>query len=161
MLRWHVDTQLETEAQRQSELLFPSIDGGFRAGTVLGKPFATVSEEMGFVFAPRGMRRTFNDLARAAEVKDVVSRSISGHTTEAMQRHYSTVRGEEQRQGIARVVDLMTVRARRENAASATASNEVPLGTKSSSENVHSAVPSGTSGGTRGASGGTRSRKAG
>jgi integrase len=131
VLRWHVDTQLETEAPRESELLFPSIEGGFRAGTVLGKPFAAVSEEMGlgFVFTPRGMRRTFNDLARAAEVKDVVTRSISGHTTEAMQRHYSTVRGEEQRQGIARTGP--------------------------------SAVPSGTSAGTRRASGGTRSRKAG
>ena len=28
-LRWHVDTQLETDAQRESELLFPSHEGGF------------------------------------------------------------------------------------------------------------------------------------
>jgi len=30
-------------------------------------------------------------VARAAEVKDVVTRAISGHATETMQRHYSTV----------------------------------------------------------------------
>jgi hypothetical protein len=60
---------------------------------------------------PRGMRRTFQDLARAAEVKDVVTRAISGHVTEEMQRHYSTVRPEEVRSGIARVVSLAQARA--------------------------------------------------
>jgi hypothetical protein len=40
------------------------------------------------------MRRTFQDLARAAEVRDIVTRSASGHSTEAMQRHYSTVSGQ-------------------------------------------------------------------
>src|SRR5262245_32825278 len=29
---------------------------------------------------PRAMRRTFQDLARAAEVQDIVTRSISGHS---------------------------------------------------------------------------------
>jgi hypothetical protein len=89
----------------------------------------------------RAARCTFNDLARAAKVKDVVTRSISGHTTEAMQRHYSTVRGEQQRQGIARVVDVMTVRARRGSAPSDNASSEVPLGPSSGSETGPSSVP--------------------
>jgi hypothetical protein len=43
--------------------------------------------------------RTFQDLCRAVEVGDVVTRSISGHATEAMQRHYSTASLEEQRRG--------------------------------------------------------------
>jgi hypothetical protein len=64
--------------------------------------------KLGFTFTPRGMRRTFNDLARAASMEAIVTRSISGHLTEQMQNHYSTVRGPEQRAGIARVVDLMT-----------------------------------------------------
>jgi hypothetical protein len=59
------------------------------------------------------MRRTFNDLARAAEVQDLVTRSISGHSTERMQHHYSTVRGDEQQEGLGKVVDLMTKRAER------------------------------------------------
>lgn len=77
------------------------------------RPFAEVSEEMelGYVFTQRGMRRTFNDLARAAEVQDLVTRSISGHATERMQHHYSTVRGEEQEQGLGKVVSLMMKRA--------------------------------------------------
>lgn len=52
------------------------------------------------------MRRTFQDLARAAHVTDVVTRAVSGHVTEAMQRHYSTVNAEEMRQSLARVVSL-------------------------------------------------------
>ena len=44
------------------------------------------------------MRRTFQDLARAAEVKDLVTRAISGHATETMQHHYSTVAAEEKKQ---------------------------------------------------------------
>lgn len=41
------------------------------------------------------LRRTFNDLARAAQVNDLVTRSISGHLSERMQAHYSTVNGGE------------------------------------------------------------------
>jgi hypothetical protein len=50
------------------------------------------------------MRRKFNDLARAARVEAIVTRSISGHLTERMQHQYSTVRPDEQRQSIARVI---------------------------------------------------------
>ena len=52
------------------------------------------------------MRRTFQDLARAAEVRDIVTRAVSGHATEEMQRHYSTVHQHEIRDGIARIVSL-------------------------------------------------------
>ena len=50
------------------------------------------------------MRRTFQDLARAAEIRDVVTRSISGHATEEMQRRYSTVSPVEQQKSLARVM---------------------------------------------------------
>lgn len=92
VLRWHVEEQLKTGAQRDSELLFPSLDGGFRSPSVLNKPFAEVSDKMGlgYAFTQRGMRRTFNDLARAAEVQDLVTRSISGHLTERMQHRKSS-----------------------------------------------------------------------
>src|SRR5690606_30816752 len=108
VLRWHVRTQLVTPEQQESELLFPSITGGFRAPTVLNKPFSEVSDAigLGYRFTQKGMRRTFNDLARAAKVEALVTRSISGHLTERMQHHYSTVRPEEQRASIARVTAL-------------------------------------------------------
>jgi hypothetical protein len=45
VLRWHVATQLAPE-QADSDLLFPSITGGFRAACVLNKPFDDVSERL-------------------------------------------------------------------------------------------------------------------
>jgi integrase len=107
-LRWHVDTQLRRPEQKASDLLFPSEVGGFRARSVLDKPFNAVAKEMklGFRFTARGMRRTFQDMARLARLESIVTRSISGHATEAMQQHYSTVQSTEQREGIAQVIQL-------------------------------------------------------
>jgi hypothetical protein len=56
------------------------------------------------------MRRTFQELARAAGVADVVPRAISGHATEAMQRRYSTARSHEVEDDLARVIDIATAR---------------------------------------------------
>jgi integrase len=115
VLQWHVDTQLHTPEQQESDLLFPAIDGGFRSTSVLQKPFAEVAREVGLTkhVTPRALRRTFNDLARAAQVQDIVTRSISGHLTEQMQEHYSTVSGEEQRRALAKVIDLTRFQAAR------------------------------------------------
>jgi integrase len=38
-----------------------------------------------------GLRRTFNDLTRRAGVDGVVLKSLTGHVTEKMRTHYSTV----------------------------------------------------------------------
>jgi integrase len=120
VLRWHLETQLTTLEQRDSELLFPSVNGGFRSPSVLNKPFSDVVEEMGLGrrFTQRGLRRTFNDLARAARVDALVTRSISGHLTESMQHHYSTVNADEQRQGIAKVIEMTRARTKRQAEAS-------------------------------------------
>jgi hypothetical protein len=109
VLGWHVETQLRSPAQRASDLLFPGVHGGFRARSVLDKPFRAVAQAMGLGkrITPRGMRRTFQDVCRLASVGDLVTRSISGHATESMQRHYSTVALEEQRRGLANVLQLL------------------------------------------------------
>ena len=106
-LRWH-ESQL-TEKQRDSELLFPSRTGGFRSRSVLDKPFKEVSNIIGLrhPVTPKMMRRTFNDLARAVVSNNLVIRSISGHATETMQQHYSTIRGDEQRLAISNVFALV------------------------------------------------------
>jgi hypothetical protein len=52
------------------------------------------------------MRRTFQDLGRAASVHDFVVRAISGHATTSMQEHYSSVSGDEVRTGLAKVIAL-------------------------------------------------------
>jgi integrase len=127
VLRWHVDTQLHPGPQQESDLLFPSELGGFRSRSCLDKPFADVAAAIGLKkhISPRAMRRTFQDLARAAEVRDVVTRSISGHATEEMQRRYSTVSAVEQQTSLARVLRLMDFRrAKRLAAQSGEASGE-------------------------------------
>jgi hypothetical protein len=55
----------------------------------------------------RGLRRTFNDLARTARVEALVTKSISGHITDRMREHYSTVQPTEQRESIGRVLRLV------------------------------------------------------
>ena len=99
-----------TPEQQDSDLLFPAATGGFRSPNVLNKPFAAAVAEMelGYAFTQRGMRRTFNDLARHARVESIVTRSISGHLTERMQDHYSTVASDEQQASVAKVIDLFS-----------------------------------------------------
>jgi integrase len=107
ILKWHAD-RLPKGPMRDSELLFPSETGSYRAPSCLDGPFSEVTAKLEWKkkITPRAMRRTFQDLARTAEVRDVVTRSVSGHSTEAMQRHYSTVSSQEQRDGLAKVIDL-------------------------------------------------------
>ena len=103
-------------SSRRPSFSSPAADGRFRSPSVLKKPFAEVAQELGLTkhVTPRALRRTFNDLARAAQVQDVVTRSISGHLTEGMQRHYSTVSGDEQRRALAKVIDLTKLQAGRD-----------------------------------------------
>lgn len=108
VLRWHVEKQLATAEMKESELLCSAITGGYRSPSVLNKPFEEVGRAIGLSkrFTQRGLRRTFNDLARAAQVEGVVTKSISGHLTERMRERYSTVAPIEQRASIARVIDF-------------------------------------------------------
>jgi len=52
----------------------------------LDKPFKAIATflELGYHLSPRAMRRSVQDLARAASVSDIVTRAISGHHTEPM-----------------------------------------------------------------------------
>jgi integrase len=111
ILRWHVD-HLPEGAEHDSELLFPSIKGGFRAASCLDKPIAAIAKaaEITKHLSPRFMRRTFQDLGRHAQVHDFVVRAISGHATATMQQHYSSVAPDEVRAGLAKVVALAQVR---------------------------------------------------
>ena len=148
VLEWHVRTQLTTPEQEDSDLLFPSVKGSYRSPSVLNKPFADVCEAMGLGrhFSQRGLRRTFNDLARAAEVESVITRSISGHLTEQMQLHYSTVNPDEQRRSIGKVIDLMQVREQRAGGTQNAPSGTQPAATESPPSELSKAA-GGTQGG--------------
>ena len=130
VLRWHIDTQIPEWVQAKSNLLFPSTIGGFRTRSVLDKPFAAVATELklGKHISAKAMRRTYQDLARAAEVKDIVTRSVSGHATEKMQERYSTVAQAEMRSGIAKIISLAGVRAAMEAKEVGRAARRAPRG---------------------------------
>lgn len=108
VLKWHIDSQLSA-VQEGSDLLFPSDVGGFRSNSALKKPFADVGTCLGLSYrvTPRCMRRTYQDLARAAQVSDLVTRSVSGHATQEMAAFYSTVNPEEQRASLTRVLRVI------------------------------------------------------
>jgi hypothetical protein len=74
--------------------------------TDLDRPFRGVGEaiELRKRVTLRAMWRSNQDLARAAEMKDLVTRAISGQATEQMQQHYGTVDQTEMRQGIAKII---------------------------------------------------------
>ncbi|MBK8696934.1 MAG: site-specific integrase [Deltaproteobacteria bacterium] len=128
ILRHHAEA-LPAGPQRESELLFPNPTGSFWGPNALSEPFAKVRAALGITkrLTPRAMRRTFQDFARTAEIRDVITRSISGHATSQMQEHYSTPAEVEQRAGLARVIDLAGVR---EAAATPTAPRGVKRGVK-------------------------------
>src|SRR4051812_16430719 len=66
---------------RESELLFPSTLGGYRAPSCLDKPIREIASaaKIGNALTPHFMRRTSQDLRRAASVQDFVVRAIAGH----------------------------------------------------------------------------------
>jgi integrase len=107
ILRDHASA-LPEGPMRDSDLLFPSTTGGFRAGSCLDKPIVEIAEAAKIKkhLTARFMRRTFQDLGRHAHVHDFVVRAISGHATTAMQERYSSVAGEEVRASLAKVIAL-------------------------------------------------------
>jgi integrase len=115
ILRWHQDRL--TEKRSRCDLLFPPRWGdGLMSASALDKPFQEVTAalkkegKLKKQITPRAMRRTFQDLAREAQVKDIVTRAISGHATEQMQRHYSTVNAREVEESIGKVISLARAR---------------------------------------------------
>jgi hypothetical protein len=77
-------------------------------GTVLDKPFKDVCQHLslGKKVTPKGMRRTFQDLARRAAVDGLVQRTICGHLTEEMTERYSSVAQAEVQAALGKVVSL-------------------------------------------------------
>jgi hypothetical protein len=62
-------------------------------------------------FTSHGFRRTLTDLLRNARVDPVIAAGLTGHETERMRRHYSTVRSSEAVEAGERVARLLQPRA--------------------------------------------------
>jgi integrase len=127
ILREHRMTMLEKQAPGMAEgWMFPSEVGTLRTPGGLWKAWRACLTTAGIShrFTVHGLRRTFNDLARRAGVDAVVTRSLTGHVTERMQEHYSTVALDEKRAALAGVVQLIPGARGAESGAESTPENE-------------------------------------
>ena len=129
--------------------MFPSTVGTYRTPNILDAAWAKCLAEAQIDkrFTIHGLRYTFTDLVRLANVDAVVRRALTGHVTEEMQRHYSTVGLDEKRAAVAGVLRLVPPESDA-NDASATSTSE-----GADTSNPTSPTRSGVSGGVSGAGG--------
>jgi integrase len=110
VLREHRKRMVEKQEKGLAKgWVFPSESGELRKGGCLRKSWggALKAANIGQHFTVHGLRRTFNDLARRAGIDAVVIRSMTGHVTESMREHYSTVGLDEKQSAVANVLRLV------------------------------------------------------
>lgn len=110
VLRWHRHRMLRTQAPGlEKGWMFPSSAGTLRTPSSLQKAWKHCIGAAGIEkrFTVHGLRYTFNDLVRRANVDPIVRRALLGHVTEEMQRHYSNVGLDEKRAAVAGVIGLV------------------------------------------------------
>src|SRR4051812_38182125 len=85
---------------------------GFRSASALDKPFREVGKAINLRkrITPRAMRRTFQDLARNADIETIVRQKICGHATQEMSDLYSTVPQKEIQAAVGAVISLAKYR---------------------------------------------------
>jgi integrase len=110
VLRDHRHQLLASQAPGLAEgWMFPSRTGTLRSPSSLKKAWdhCVATAGIGKRFTVHGLRYTFTDLVRLANVDAVVRRALTGHVTEQMQRKYSTVGLAEKRAAVAGVIRLI------------------------------------------------------
>lgn len=111
ILREHRRALVERQAPGLDDgWCFPGLTGALRTPGSLWKAWQGCMASIGMAdqrFTVHGLRRTFNDLARRAGVDGIITRSITGHVTEKMTAHYSTVALDEKRTAMTNVVRLV------------------------------------------------------
>lgn len=83
--------------------IFPSRRGTLKQPSSLRNAIVRTAKEVGLEkrITPHMMRYLFNDLLRQAGVDQVTRKSLTGHVTDEMTEHYSTVRLDEKRAAMA------------------------------------------------------------
>jgi len=110
VLRWHRQRMIREQAPGLEDgWMFPTSVGTLRTPSSVNKPWKRCIAEAGIDkrFTVHGLRYTFNDLVRRANVDPIVRRALLGHVTEEMQRHYSNVGLDEKRAAVAGVIALV------------------------------------------------------
>jgi integrase len=115
VLRAHIAELEKDELTAKSELLFPSLrTGKLQSKTGLAKAFDTVRLSLDLPkLSPKAMRRTWKDVARSAGIEAVVRKAVTGHSTDAMEVHYSTASEAEKRDALQKVVSINMARAKK------------------------------------------------
>jgi integrase len=88
--------------------IFSEADGTLLRKNYLRRPLERVLKRVGIKrrFTVHGFRRTFNNIARQV-AGEIVTRSITGHVTQAMTEHYSHVGSAEKLAAAGNVVRLV------------------------------------------------------
>jgi integrase len=111
ILRDHRQRLLETQSPGlDSAWVFPAVrTGKLRGANSMRKAWVSCLKAAGITerFTPHGLRRTFNDMLRRAQVDPVIAKALTGHVTEQMREHYSTVGLDEKRAAVASVLRLL------------------------------------------------------
>ena len=92
-----------------SGLIFPSASGGYHYSSWTDKilKWAVAECEIGHRLTMQGLRRTYTDLMRRAGVKDIVAQATTGHSSNEMTEHYSTVGMDERQEAAKRLMTLV------------------------------------------------------
>lgn len=95
--------------QEDEGWMFPASNGALRTPNSMDRAWTKCLDlaKIEKRFTVHGLRYTFTDLVRRANVDVVVRRALTGHVTEQMQRKYSTVGLDEKRDAIAGVFRLV------------------------------------------------------
>ena len=90
-------------------LLFPNESGRFHYPTFVRKALKRVLGAAGISkhLSPHGMRRTFNNLMRRAQVDRAVLHATIGHSSDAMTEHYSHVDAAEKLAAVEQLVRIV------------------------------------------------------
>jgi integrase len=92
-----------------SSLVFPSATGGYHVPSYLNKPFRHIlkAAKVEKHLSPHGMRRTYNNLMRQAQVDTVVLHATIGHSSDRMTEHYSHVTTQEKQAAVNRLFEVV------------------------------------------------------
>lgn len=105
----HIDRmEASTGLMKTSDLLFPSKKGSFRARSVLDDPMKMICSRLDIPgVTPKGLRRTFKDIARSMKLDKVVEKSISGHKSDEMDFTYGTAFDSEKREALDAIIQAI------------------------------------------------------
>ncbi|MCB9629762.1 MAG: site-specific integrase [Sandaracinaceae bacterium] len=114
----YLETRLDAFRRRLVAEQHPGLPSGLMFPSSVGKPLWSARasgvlrgacERAGLdrPFTTHGFRRSMTDLLREAAVDPVTAKAITGHTTDAMREHYSTVRAADVRAAGERVARLI------------------------------------------------------